>query len=83
VNDRIFIEAKMKSDELLPAVRKAVGQVGDALDEAERARIAECVAAVERALAAGAAPPLKQANAALDEATQHLAALLVERAMSA
>ena len=42
------------------------------------ASIAERVAEVERALAAGVAQPLKQACAALDDATQRLAALLVE-----
>jgi molecular chaperone DnaK len=82
VNDRIFIEAKMKSDELLPAVQKALAQVGAALDESERALIAERVAAVEKAVAARAANPLKQANAALDEATQRLATLLLEKAMA-
>ena len=80
VNDRIFVEAKMKADELLPAVRKALEQVGAALDQSERALIADCVSAVERAVALGAAQPLKQANAALDDATQRLATLLLERA---
>jgi len=82
VNDRIFIEAKMKSDELLPAVQKALAQVGAGLDEAERTLIAARVAAVEAAVAARAAQPLKQANAALDEATQRLATLLIERALA-
>jgi molecular chaperone DnaK len=82
VNDRIFIEAKMKSDELLPAVQKALAQVGAALDESERALIEERVTAVEQAIAARAAQPLKQASAALDEATQRLATLLLERAMA-
>ncbi|HEV7404061.1 MAG TPA: Hsp70 family protein [Chthoniobacteraceae bacterium] len=82
VNERIFTEAKMKADELLPAVRKAMEQVGAQLDADERAKIDECVAAVEKALAAGLAPGLKQANAALDDATQRLATLLIERAMA-
>ncbi|HYR58816.1 MAG TPA: Hsp70 family protein, partial [Chthoniobacteraceae bacterium] len=81
VNDRIFVEAKMKAGELLPAVRRALDQVGDALADDERALIAQRVAEVEQAVAAGAAQPLKRANAALDEATQRLATLLIERAM--
>ena len=81
VNDRIFVEAKMKAGELLPAVRRALEQVGDQLDTAERAHIAQRVAEVEQAIAVGAAQPLKRANAALDEATQRLATLLIERAM--
>ena len=81
VNDRIFVEAKMKADELLPAVRRALDQVGDDLSGDERTLIAQRVAEVEQALATGAAQPLKRANAALDEATQRLATLLIERAM--
>ena len=82
VNERVFTEAKMKAEELLPAVQKAMAQVGGQLDDHERAAIAAAVAAVERALAAGAAPALKQANAALDDATQRLATLLIEQAMA-
>ncbi len=83
VNDRIFVEAKMKADELLPAVRKALVQVGAQLTGDEHATIAARVSDVERALAAGAAQPLRAATAALDEATQRLATLLVERALQA
>jgi molecular chaperone DnaK len=81
VNDRIFVEAKLKADELLPAVRKALEQVGNELSDDERALVAQRVAEVEQAIAAGAAQPLKRAKAALDEATQRLATLLIERAM--
>ena len=40
MNDRIFTEAKLKADELLPAVRNALEQVGAELDADERALIA-------------------------------------------
>ena len=80
VNERVFTEAKLKAEELLPAVRRALAQVGDALRETDRANILQRAAEVEAALADGAAPPLRKANAALDEATQHLAALLIEQA---
>jgi molecular chaperone DnaK len=83
VNERIFTEAQLKAKELLPAVRKALEQVGDRLDEAERAVIMLRMSEVEAALAAGAAPPLKKANAALDDATQRLAVLLIEQAQAA
>ena len=36
VNERIFTEAKLKADELLPAVRRALEQVGAQLDVEER-----------------------------------------------
>ena len=78
MNDRVFAEAKLKAEEMLPAVRNAMARVGSELDADERRVIAERVAEVERALAAGVAQPLKQACAALDDATQRLAAVLVE-----
>jgi molecular chaperone DnaK len=78
MNERVLAEAKMKAEEMLPAVRNAMARVGSELDADERRVIAERVAEVERALAAGVAQPLKQACAALDDTTQRLAALLVE-----
>ena len=39
VNERVFTEAKLKAEELLPAVRRALAQVGDALRETDRANI--------------------------------------------
>ena len=81
MNERVWTEARMKSDELLPAVAEALDLAGDALDEAERSQIGGCVRAVEAALAGGAASALKRANAELDSATEHLAAVLVERAL--
>jgi len=83
MSDRIFVEAKLKSDELLPAVEKALVEVGADLDAGERVLIAKCVAAVEVAMAAGGGANLKRANGELDVATQRLATLLIERAMSA
>ncbi len=83
MSDRVFVEAKLKSDELLPAVRQALAQVGEELSTGELALIAQRVAEVESALATGAGQPLKRANTALDEVTQRLATILIERAMRA
>ena len=82
MNDRVFTEAKLKAAEMLPAVRIALTQAGGELSAEERDAIAAGVAGVEVAIATGAAQPLKKAVAALDEATQRLAAILVERAVS-
>jgi len=82
MNDRVFTEAKLKAAEMLPAVRIALEQAGGDLSAEERAAIGAGVAGVEAALATGAAQPLKKAVAALDEATQRLAAILVERAVT-
>ncbi len=81
MNDRVFTEAKLKAAEMLPAVRIALAQAGGDLTAEERDAIAAGVAGVESAIATGAAQPLKKAVAALDEATQRLAAILVERAV--
>jgi molecular chaperone DnaK len=82
MSDRVFTEAKLKSDELLPAVRTALLKVGSELSGEERSAIDAAVAAVEAAISAGEPHRLKRANAALDEATQRLATLLVEQAMA-
>ncbi|MEO6739769.1 MAG: molecular chaperone DnaK [Chthoniobacteraceae bacterium] len=81
MNDRVFTEAKLKAVEMLPAVRIALEQAGGELSSEERYAITAGVAGVEAAIATGAAQPLKKAVAALDEATQRLAAILVERAV--
>jgi molecular chaperone DnaK len=81
MNDRAFTEAKLKADEMLPAVRIALDQIGGELSDVEKHTIAARVAEVEAAIASNAAPPLKKALAALDEATQRLATLLIERAV--
>lgn len=81
MNERAFTEAKLKAEEMLPAVRTAMEQAGADLDDDERAMIAARVADVDAALTEGGAPRLKKAVAALDAATQRLAALLMEKAM--
>jgi molecular chaperone DnaK len=85
MTERIWTEAKMKADELLPAVDTALALAGEELDAAERDAIHAAAAEVRAALAGQPADVsrLKRANAALDTATEHLAALLVERAYAA
>ncbi|MBC8127165.1 MAG: Hsp70 family protein [Gloeobacteraceae cyanobacterium ES-bin-144] len=77
--ERVFTEAKLKADELLPAVEAVLGQ-GLVRDD-ERAEIESAVAAVNTALASRAANSLKAAVQRLDTATEALAARLVEQAM--
>ena len=79
MSERIFTEAKLKAEELLPAVEAVLAQ-GLALAD-ERGEIEAATAAVRQALAAGAANPLKAAVQRLDAATEALAARLVERAL--
>lgn len=81
MNTRVFTEAKLKADEMLPSVRTALSKVGTQLDTAELEEINRCMEAVERALESGAAQPLKRSTLALDEATQRLATLLIQQVM--
>jgi molecular chaperone DnaK len=82
MNERVWTEAKFKSEELLPAVAGALEWVGDRLEEDERSAITTAAKRVREILEAEThdAAALKKANAALDDATQTLAALLVEAA---
>lgn len=79
--ERVFTEAKIKAEELLPAVAMVLEQ-GLALDN-ERVEIESAAAAVRAALSAGAANPLKLAVQRLDTSTEALAARLVDTAMEA
>lgn len=77
--ERIFTEARLKAEELLPAVEEALAQ-GLARED-ERGEMEAAAAAVRSALAGGAANPLKAAVQRLDHASEALAARLVEQAM--
>jgi molecular chaperone DnaK len=85
MNERIWTEARMKSEELLGAVDEALGQCAELLEPKDVEEIHTCVAKVREVMSAEPhdARALKAANQALDDATQSLAVLLVERAMEA
>ncbi|MBV9489870.1 MAG: Hsp70 family protein [Verrucomicrobia bacterium] len=80
--ERVWTETVLKSNELMPAVRSALTLVGHQLTAVERDRIAGLVREVEAALPTHDVQRLKAANQALDEGTQHLATLLIDRAMA-
>ncbi len=83
MNERIWTEAYLKSKELLTAVDEALEQCGGLLSEAEMSDIRAAADVVRSASKAEPhdAKALKAANTALDDATQSLAVILVERAM--
>ncbi|MEY2505388.1 MAG: molecular chaperone DnaK, partial [Verrucomicrobiota bacterium] len=83
MSERVWTEAKLKSEEMLGAVEAAFERIGDALDASEREAILLAVSGVREALPSNDARKLKTANAALDEATQGLAAAVVEKAIQA
>lgn len=81
MSERVFVEAKIKAEEMLKAVQSALAQLGDTAGDEERSRLAKLISEVESAVAGHELDRLKRANAALDEGTQQIAALLMERAM--
>lgn len=81
MSERIFTEAKMKAEELIPAVEMILVQ--GLVEEGEKEEIEGALAGVKKAIADGAANPLKAAVTRLDKATEAAAARLVEAAMEA
>jgi molecular chaperone DnaK len=82
MSERIWTETAIKSNELLPAVKSALTLVGDQLTQEDKQQIEDLVQAVAEALESKNIQRLKSANAALDQGTQHLATLLIDRAMA-
>jgi len=83
MNARVFEEARLKAEELLPAVEMALTQLGEELEETELAEIESARAAVTKSIEEQDAAGLKKSVEVLDEATEGLAALLVEKASAA
>jgi molecular chaperone DnaK len=81
MSERVWTETKLKAEEMLTAVQAAFEQMGDAIEPAEKEKITRAAADVRAMLATRDALKLQSANAALDEATQNLAAAVVEKAM--
>ena len=81
MSERVWTEAKLKAEEMLNAVKAAFAQVGDSMDAREKEMIQQAAVKVREALGAKDTRKLQAANSALDEATQGLAAALVEKAM--
>jgi molecular chaperone DnaK len=83
MSERIWTEAKLKAEEMLVAVDAAFDRVGDSIDPREKETILSAAANLRAALATTDARKLQAANAVLDDATQGLAAAVVEKAMAA
>lgn len=82
MNERVWTEARLKAEELLPAVEAALATLGEAVPAEEAAQVRQRAEAVRALLGADAHDirALKAANAGLDDATQSLAVMLIERA---
>ncbi len=83
MSERVWTEAKLKAEEMLGAVEAAFERVGDAVDATEKETIRRAAAKLREALETNDVRKLQAANAALDDATQGLAAAVVEKAMQA
>lgn len=83
MSERVWTEAKLKAEEMLGAVEMAFNRVGDAVDATEKETILSAATKLRAALETNDVRKLRAANAALDEATQGLAAAVVEKAMQA
>ena len=81
--ERVFTEAKLKAEELLPAVDAGLAQVADDMPLADLEEIKASAEAVRIALTKDNANVLKSAVQKLDKSTEHMAAILVEKAMEA
>lgn len=79
---RLFTEARLQAEEMLPAVEKALQELNTLLDPQVVASLRAHIADVTDAIEQGELAPLKKRLQELDEATQSLATLLVEQAMA-
>lgn len=82
MTDRQFAEAKIKAEEMLPAVEQALTRLSSELPADEVARIRALAEDVLLATKSDSLQRLKASLAALDEATQPLATRLLEMAMA-
>ena len=83
MSERVWTETRLKSEELLHAVDSALNLASDQISPAEKEMILKCASAIRDALDTRETKRLQEANRALDDATQSLAAIIVEKAMAA
>jgi molecular chaperone DnaK len=81
MDERIFTEAKLKADEMLPAVDTALNALGDEVPGEVRAAIFALVEKIHSALQTQATSELKNLLRELDAVTEPLAAALIEKTL--
>ena len=82
MDERVFTEARLKADEMLPAIDSALAQLGDGVPEDVRAAISELAGKARAAIASRSTGDLKKLLVELDSLTEPLAAALLEKAMA-
>jgi molecular chaperone DnaK len=81
MDERIFTEAKLKADEMLPAVDTALNALGDEVPGEVRAAIFALVEKIRSALQTRSTADLKNLLRELDAVTEPLAATLIEKTL--
>jgi molecular chaperone DnaK len=81
MDERIFTEAKLKADEMLPAVDTALSALGDEVPGEVRAAIFALVEKIRSALQTRSTADLKNLLRELDAVTEPLAAALIEKTL--
>jgi molecular chaperone DnaK len=82
VNERIWTETRLKAEEMLEALDSALLLAGNDLASEEKERVLRAAADVRQALASSVVARLKGANDQLDAETQHLASLVLQKALA-
>jgi molecular chaperone DnaK len=82
VNERIWTETRLKAEEMLGALDAALSLAGDDLTADEREKVLGAADDVRNALQSNVVGRLKAANEKLDAETQHLASLVVQKALA-
>lgn len=83
MDERVFTEARLKAEEMLPAIDSALSQLGDEVPAEVRAAIFSLVEKNRAAIETRSTSDLKNHLRELDTLTEPLAAALLEKAMSA
>ncbi|PYJ42514.1 MAG: molecular chaperone DnaK [Verrucomicrobia bacterium] len=81
MSERAWVEAKVKTDEMVAAIEAALPVAGNEISDEEHALIAQAVREVLEAASSQNLARLQRANSALDHATQNLADLVLRKAM--
>jgi len=82
MDERVFTEARLKAEEMLPAIDSALAQLRDEVPDEVRAAISDLVEKTRAALEARSSADLKARLRELDTLTEPLAAALLEKAMA-
>ncbi len=82
MDERIFTEAKIKADEMLPAIAAALSQLEGEVPDGVRMEIDRLVLAVQSAVELKATAQLKSILKELDAITEPLATALIEKTLA-